>query len=276
MLSRRSPGRPAAAGPAEPPGARCGEPLAPDRPPLVTYTLIGLCVLAFLVGPVAGLDPVYGSGHDQLCAQAGYFARWGVIPSELWHGALPPDALSLPAGCRAGGPSGKLPALSVLTALFVHGGWTHLLGNMLFLFVFGPAVEDRVGRTRYAVFYLVAGYVATYGYAYGHAGSTQTLIGASGAIAGVLGAFLFLYPRARVTSLLPFLLFLPLRFPAWLVLGFWFALQWFASRTAQAAPGVAYLAHVIGFGFGFLCAAAAYRERSKLTPQAATRGDSQP
>jgi membrane associated rhomboid family serine protease len=165
----------------------------------------------------------------------------------------------------------------VLTALFVHGGWTHLLGNVLFLLVFGPAVEDLVGRARFAGFYLASGYVATYGYAMGAAGSTQTLIGASGAIAGVLGAFLFLYPRARVTSLLPFLLFLPLRLPAWLVLGSWFALQWFASRSPSAGPGVAYLAHVIGFAFGFLCAAGAYRDhRSKLAPHTATRGDSQP
>jgi membrane associated rhomboid family serine protease len=265
MLSRRSPGRPATG----------REAAAPERPPLVTYTLIGLCVLAFLIGPASGLDPLYGAGHDRVCAQAGYFARWGAIPSQLWHGTPPPGAL-LPAGCPPAGTRGAFPPLSVLTALFVHGGWTHLVGNMLFLFVFGPAVEDRMGRARYAVFYLVGGYAATYGYAFEAAGSGQPLIGASGAIAAVLGAFLFLCPRTRVTIVLPFLLFLPLRFPAWLVLGSWFAVQWFASRAAAAEPGVAYLAHVIGFAFGFLCAAAAYRAGPKLAPQAATRGDSQP
>ncbi len=166
--------------------------------------------------------------------------------------------------------------LSVLTALFVHGGWLHLLGNLLFLQVFGPDVEERMGRARFALFYLAAGVVATYGYALGHAGSAQTLVGASGAIAGVLGAYLFLSPKARVTSLFPFLLFLPLRLPAWVLLGFWFVLQWLATRTDGTGPGTAYLAHVIGFTFGFLCAAAACRERSKLRPQAATRGDSKP
>ncbi len=137
-------------------------------------------------------------------------------------------------------------------------------------------MEERLGRVRFALFYLASGYVATYGYALGHPTSTQTLVGASGAIAGVLGGYLFLRPKARVTSLLPFLFFLPLRFPAWLVLGFWFVLQWLAARTQQTGPGVAYLAHVVGFTFGFLCTAAVYRQRSKLRPQAATRGDSQP
>lgn len=246
------------------------------RPPVVTYCVMGLCTFVFLISPVSGLDPAYSGVHAQLCAQTVYFDRWGVIPTELWHGSLPPSALALPPGCHPPAQSFKVPFLSVLTALFTHGGWLHLLGNMLFLYVFGADVEERMGRPVFALFYLVTGYVATYGFALGHAGSTQTLVGASGAIAGVLGAYLFLDPRARVTSLFPFLFFLPLRFPAWLVLGFWFVLQWLAARTDRTGPGIAYLAHVIGFVFGFLCAAAAYRQRSKLRPQAATRGDSQP
>jgi membrane associated rhomboid family serine protease len=133
-----------------------------------------------------------------------------------------------------------------------------------------------MGRTAFALFYLAGGYVATYGYALGHAGSTRALIGASGAIAGVLGGYLFLHPRARVTSLLPFLFFLPLRFPAWLVLGSWFVFQWLAARADRTGPGIAYLAHVIGFAFGFLAAAAVFGTRSKLRPQAATRGEGQP
>ena len=91
--------------------------------------------------------------------------------------------------------------------------------------------------------------------------SEQTLVGASGAISGVLGAFLYLFPRSRVTSLFPFLLFLPLRFPAWIVLVFWFVLQWLAARAAGAGPGVAYLAHVVGFAVGFLYAWGRYRRR---------------
>ncbi|PWI43360.1 rhomboid family intramembrane serine protease [Streptomyces sp. ICBB 8177] len=246
------------------------------RPPLVTYCLIGLCVLVFLVSPLSGLDPAYGTGHAQLCAQARYFDRWGVIPVELWHGTLAPASLGLPSGCPVPARMVKVPFLSVLTSLFVHGGWAHLLGNMLFLYVFGAGVEERMGRARFAVFYVVTGYVATYGYALGHQGSAQTLVGASGAISGVLGAYLFLHPSARVTSLFPFLLFLPLRFPAWVVLAFWFGLQWIAARTEQAGPAVAYLAHVTGFVFGFAVTAALFRPRSKLAPQAATRGEGQP
>jgi membrane associated rhomboid family serine protease len=230
---------------------------------VVTYTLIGICAAVFLVGPVSGLMPGYGTGQAQLCAQAEYFAHWGVIPRELLHGRLPAGALTWPDGCRPVRGAPLPPALSVLTALFVHGGWLHLIGNMLFLFVFGPGVEERLGRAGYALFYLAAGYAATYGYAVGQAESTQTLVGASGAIAGVLGAYVLLHPRARVTSLLPFLLFLPLRFPAWLVLGFWFALQWVAARADPTGPGIAYLAHVIGFVFGVLCGAAAGRGRAR-------------
>jgi membrane associated rhomboid family serine protease len=101
-------------------------------------------------------------------------------------------------------------------------------------------------------------------------------VGASGAISGVLGAYLFLYPKARVTSLFPFLFFLPLRFPAWMVLCFWFVLQWLASQTTRPGPGVAYLAHVVGFVFGFVCTWACFRRTPKLEPAHATQGDLQP
>jgi membrane associated rhomboid family serine protease len=222
--------------------------------PVVTYGLIALCVIVFLIGPVSGLDPLYGSGAARACAQTAYYHRWGAIPAELLNNA------ALPLRSRNCAPDGglpKIPALSVLTAMFVHGGWLHLIGNMLFLFVFGAMVEQRIGPLAFLLFYVALGYLATYGYAVFEAGSpgtTQTLVGASGAIAGVLGAYLCLYPRARITSLIPLLLFLPLRFPAWLVLGFWFAVQWLSIRATDASvPGVAYAAHLIGFagGFGF-------------------------
>ncbi len=230
-----------------------------SRPPVATYGVISLCVLVFLAGPLSGILP------SPLCAQTLYLDRWGVIPAELWHGTLPASALGLPPGCHAPAHLAKTPLLSVLTAMFVHAGWLHLLGNMLFLYVFGAGVEARMGSARFAAFYLAAGYLATYGFALGNAGSTQSLVGASGAISGVLGAYLCLYPRSRVTSLFPFLLFLPLRFPAWLVLGFWFVLQWLAAQAARPGPGIAYLAHLVGFSFGFLCAAACYRGRRQAT-----------
>ncbi|MFE0734401.1 MULTISPECIES: rhomboid family intramembrane serine protease [Streptomyces] len=226
--------------------------------PAVTYTLIAACCLLFAVGPVSGLHPGYGTGDALLAAQSAYFRAWGVIPAELISGE--PRALLTP-----------------LTALFVHGSWLHLLGNMLFLYVFGAMTEERMGPVGFALFYVVTGYLALLGYAVAHADSEQTLVGASGAISAVLGAFLFLFPRARVTSLFPFLFFLPLRFPAWIVLIFWFVLQWLAARSAGAGPGVAYLAHVVGFSVGFLYAWGRYRGGDRVkAPAAATEGESQP
>ncbi|MFC5146387.1 rhomboid family intramembrane serine protease [Streptomyces aureoversilis] len=216
--------------------------------PLVTYALIGACCAVFLLGPAAELTaPLagHGSGSNLLAAQTAYFERWGVVPEKLWHG--PPAELITP-----------------LTALFVHGNWLHLLGNMLFLYVFGAMAENRMGRGPFVLFYLAAGVLALLGYAAAHAASDRTLVGASGAISGVLGAFLYLFPRARVTSLFPFLFFLPLRFPAWAVLLFWFALQWVAARAAGDRPGVAYLAHVVGFALGFLYAWARYGRATRV------------
>ncbi len=226
--------------------------------PPVTYALIALCCVVFAISPLSGLAPVYGSADALLSAQAGYFERWGVIPSELWDGSA--HALFTP-----------------LTALFVHGSWLHLLGNILFLYVFGAMAEERMGHTEFAFFYLGCGYLALLAYAAAHATSDQTLVGASGAISAVLGAFLYLFPRARVTSVFPFLLFLPLRFPAWIVLIFWFVLQWLAAEGAGSGPGVAYLAHVVGFAVGFLYAWGRYRGDARVrSPATATEGESQP
>lgn len=200
-------------------------------PAPVTYGLIALCCLIFVIGPAAGLNPAYGSGDALLAAQRTYFHRWGVVPAELFEGS--PRAALTPA-----------------TALFIHGSWVHLLGNMLFLYVFGVMTEERMGRVQFTLFYVGCGYLALLGYAAANADSEQSLVGASGAISAVLGAFLYLFPGARVTSLLPFLFFLPLRFPAWVVLPFWAALQWLAAGRAGQGPGVAYLAHLVGFGLG--------------------------
>ncbi|MFE3827749.1 rhomboid family intramembrane serine protease [Streptomyces sp. NPDC059092] len=224
----------------------------------MTYGLIGLCCLVFLLGPLSGFTPAYGKGDALLAAQSAYFERWGVIPSELTRGD--PRALLTP-----------------FTALFVHGSWLHLLGNMLFLHVFGAMTEERMGRATFLLFYLATGALALLVYALANASSSQTLVGASGAISGVLGAFLHLFPRARVTSLFPFLFFLPLRFPAWIVLLFWFALQWLAAHGAGAGPGIAYLAHLVGFGAGFLHAWGRYRRTARVKAQpAATEGERQP
>ncbi len=228
------------------------------RGPVVTQALIAGCAVVFVLGPASGLNPVYGTGEELLSNGAAYFRRWGVVPDELFTGT--PRAWLTP-----------------LTALFVHGSWLHLLGNMLFLHVFGAMAEERMGRPAFLFFYLGTGYLAMATYAAANAGSPQPLVGASGAISAVLGAFLFLLPRARVTSLFPFLFFLPLRFPAWIVLLFWFALQWVAAQRAGSGPGVAYLAHLVGFSLGFLYAWARYRGTTRVRrPATATEGDSQP
>ncbi|MEV5545069.1 rhomboid family intramembrane serine protease [Streptomyces sp. NPDC052309] len=235
--------------------ARAGRgPAAP-----VTYGLIVLCCVLFLVSPAAGLNPAYGSGDALLAAQRAYFRRWGVIPADLFEDS--PGA-----------------ALTPVTALFIHGSWVHLLGNMLFLYVFGALTEERMGRVQFALFYLGCGYLALLGYAAANAASQESLVGASGAISAVLGAFLFLLPRARVTSLLPFLFFLPLRFPAWLVLPFWASLQWLAARRAGDGPGVAYLAHLVGFGLGFVFAWVRFGRgtRVRSAPATAPEGENQP
>ncbi|MGW4272922.1 rhomboid family intramembrane serine protease [Streptomyces seoulensis] len=249
---------------------------ARTTPAPVTRTLIVLCCAVFAIGPAGGLNPAYGTGDALLAAQQSYFRRWGVIPADLFTGSA-----------RA--------ALTPATALFVHGSWVHLLGNMLFLHVFGAMTEERMGRTRFTLFYAGCGYLALVGYAVAHAGSDQSLVGASGAISAVLGAFLYLFPRARVTSVLPFLFFLPLRLPAWVVLPFWAALQWLAAGRAAQGPGVAYLAHVVGFGLGFLFAWARFgghgrrgrgsggaavgagrTTRVKASPAPAPEGENQP
>jgi len=228
------------------------------RRPWVTYLLILVNVVVFFVepiarGPLAGETPA-----AQACRQEAFFREYAAIPKEL----VTNDPLDVTAGgpvgedsCRVVKPDyDKVPVLSVLFAMFLHGGLLHLLGNMLFLFVFGNNVEDRLGRLRFLLCYLAWGYVATYVFAFSFRDSTTVLVGASGAVAGVLGAYLRVFPRARVTSLVPFLLFFPLRLPAWVVLGTWFLLQWVYSQGAglTEGSGVAYLAHVAGFVAGLL------------------------
>ena len=234
------------------------------RTPWVTYALIAVNVGVFLVTPAVGLSGLEGVSLADLCEQEEFYQRYGAVPDELVDNNPLPLA---PTGDVGVGPAGpgcviapptyeKIPVLSVLTAMFLHGGWLHLIGNMLFLWIFGNNVEDRLGRLRFIAFYLLCGYVAAYGFAFVNANSTVPLVGASGAIAGVLGAYIVLYPRARVWSLVPFLLFIPLRLPAWLVLGMWFVLQWIYSTGTAVSEGgaVAYLAHVLGFVTGVLLA----------------------
>ena len=227
------------------------------RRPLVTYLLIVINVVVFFRMPISQAPLPNEPPAAQACRQEAFFRRYAAIPKEVVNNDQLDETAGPPAdaeSCRVVRSTyEKSPVLSVLFAMFLHGGLLHLLGNMLFLYVFGNNVEDRLGRLRFLLAYLAWGYVATYVFAFAFRDSTSALVGASGAVAGVLGAYLKLFPHARITSLVPFLFFFPFRLPAWAVLGSWFGLQYVYSQGAglTEGTGVAYLAHVAGFVAGF-------------------------
>jgi len=147
--------------------------------------------------------------------------------------------------------------IRIFISMFLHGGFLHIASNMLYLWIFGDNIEDRLGHAKYLIFYLVCGFGATLTHAFFNAGSNVPAIGASGAIAGVLGAYLVLYPKQRVTTLIPIFFFIIIReIPAIFLLGFWFVLQLFAGvgslgvAQADVTGGVAYFAHIGGFVLG--------------------------
>jgi membrane associated rhomboid family serine protease len=211
-------------------------PLKDDSPsaskPWVTISLIVSCVCVFLWQ--RSLDTAAGR-------QA--VAALGAIPAVLLTGArLPPELQWVP---RFASP---------FTSMFLHGGWMHLLGNMLFLWIYGDNVEDVMGHARYLAFYLLCGIAAIFAQAVSAPDSPYPIIGASGAISGVLGAYLLLFPRARVLTLvlLPFF-FTTLRMPAMLLLLLWFAVQLLSDLAApDGAASVAFRAHIGGFLTGML------------------------
>ena len=153
----------------------------------------------------------------------------------------------------------QLHALTLLTSMFLHGSWMHVIGNMWYLWIFGDNVEDRVGHGRFIVFYLLCGIIAAVGQVVIDPTSTLPTIGASGAIAGVMGAYFVLYPRSRVLTLIPLVIFWEvIEVPAPLLLGFWFLMQLFSAgaiavTSSTGGGGVAFMAHVAGF----LCGAGA-------------------
>ena len=163
----------------------------------------------------------------------------------------------VPAKLFAAGPltGGATPvAATLITSMFLHGGLLHIAGNMLYLWIFGNNVEDAMGRMRFIFFYLLCGILAAYAHAYMNRSSLTPMIGASGAISGVLGAYLLLYPRARVVTLIMLGFYIrTIQLPAKVVLGFWFLLQFVnALLEGGSAGGVAWYAHVAGFFAGVL------------------------
>ncbi|MDH5650167.1 MAG: rhomboid family intramembrane serine protease, partial [Gammaproteobacteria bacterium] len=176
-------------------------------------------------------------------AQQAMVVALGAIPAAIiGKQSLPPELALIPS------------SLTLLTSMFLHGGWMHLIGNMLYLWIFGNNIEDAMGHGRFIIFYLLCGVIAALAHAIPNAGSAVPMIGASGAISGVLGAYLLLYPHARVLVLLPLGFFSQLiRLPAVLVLGFWFVLQLISSAISTSKTGgVAWGAHIGGFVAGMV------------------------
>ena len=173
-----------------------------------------------------------------------FMLQWGFVPERL--------TLAL----RFGDEPVVSAVLTLFTSMFLHGGWLHLIGNMWYLWIFGDNVEDRLGHGRYVLFYLGGGLVATLAQYAAAPTSPVPTVGASGAIAAVLGAYAVTYPRARVVTIIPLFLFWPIVvLPALVVLGLWFVFQFFSGALALAwsAPGgVAWWAHIGGFLFGML------------------------
>src|SRR6478752_1862958 len=204
--------------------------------PVVTYALIGLNVLAFLLELSSG---------DQA------IENWAFVPAKF---AADPAAT----------------VITIFTAMFMHGGWLHLLGNMLFLWIFGDNVEDRLGHVKFLVFYLLAGIAATLAQFALAPHSSLPNVGASGAIAGVLGAYILMFPQSRVNVLLGRQI---VAMPALIVIGLWIAIQLFSgvgsiAHTDETSDvgGVAYIAHIGGFFAGFLLT---FLFRGAIAPQSA-------
>lgn len=211
--------------------------------PVLTTLLVVLNVAAFIYELSLGRELDH------------FLREFGVVPVDI------ADGLS----------EGRIGvATTFVTSMFLHGGWLHLIGNMLFLWVFGDNVEDRFGHARFLAFYLGGGVAAGAAHVALNAGSPVPTIGASGAVAAVLGAYWFLFPGARVLALVPLGFFLQtMELPAKLFLGIWFALQFLSGAVESltvrdaAAGGVAWWAHIGGFLFGYGVAAVFYRERRR-------------
>jgi membrane associated rhomboid family serine protease len=202
--------------------------------PVVTTGIIVLNVIMFMI-ELAGGDP--------------FITRWSVVPADIVAGRN---------------------WITILTAMFMHAGWLHIIGNMVFFWAFGPEIEDVMGPLRYAVFYLLGGLIASSAQIIAQPTSTVPNLGASGAIAAVMGAFLITYPRDRIRTVLLLGWFIQVAFiPAIVLVGLWFLIQLFSELGAVAqvqSGGVAYMAHIGGFAFGAL-AARLFESRKRRSEQ---------
>jgi len=219
-------------------------PIRDDQPrfstPYVTFFIIALNVVVFLFE--------LSVGAQSRGALNSLVDQFGVVPLHFQR-AL--------AGSTRFNLAGQ--SITILTSMFLHGGWLHIIGNMWFLWIFGDNIEDHVGHFPYLIFYLVSGFVASITHIALNLDSNVPSVGASGAIAGVMGAYFVLYPKARVLTLVPLIIFFTFWWlPAWIFLGYWFLLQFLSgsataiAATSQNTGGVAFWAHVGGFVAGIL------------------------
>jgi membrane associated rhomboid family serine protease len=218
--------------------------------PVITVAIVAINVVVFFILQQPSISLSGATVDPQITID------WGLIPFEVTHPGEGCALVNQGTGiaCGPGAPEQPSTWLTILTSMFMHGGLLHLGGNMLFLWVFGNNIEDSMGKVRFVIFYLLGGAVA--GFAQVLIGPNEAIptIGASGAVAAVLGGYALLYPRARVVTLIfIIIIFTVVELPALLVLGLWFLLQLFyagAEPVSGGGGGVAYFAHIGGFLFG--------------------------
>ncbi len=225
-------------------------PLGDDNPtlrtPVMTYTLIAVNVAVWLFVQHAGLDPQ---------ALASSVCNFGMVPGEITHRAALGEAVPIGSGLACVVDNDRINIFTPLISMFLHGGWLHLIGNMIYLGVFGNNVEDSMGRLRFLAFYILCGLLAAAAHIVANPTSPVPTVGASGAISGVLGAYLVLYPSVYVRM---FVFIFVVRIRAWVVLLYWFLLQALGGVTTLSplnpgvSGGVAVWAHVGGFVAGVI------------------------
>jgi membrane associated rhomboid family serine protease len=252
------------------------------RLPIVTVLLVAINVVAYLLAIRHG-GSFFGGPQNAVAV------HYGAIPYELTHPGEHCELVTQPTpqggvlsaiACQGQQGMGVPPLApspqpptgeTVITSMFLHGSFLHIFGNMLFLAIFGPTVEDAMGRVRFAAFYLLGGLVALGAQVAVDPSSTAPTLGASGAIAAVLGGYLLLYPRARILTLVFIVFFVTIvEVPAVFLLGFWFLEQLYFGAAGLASPlggeGIAYFAHVGGFAFGLLTIGLFARRRPREPP----------
>jgi len=205
------------------------------RPPVATFILIGINILSWVFLQGLGSAEALGSS---VC-------NYGLIPGDILGNV--PVGTGFPGGGAGCPVDGNGSYLTVVSSMFMHGGWMHLIGNMWFLWIFGDNVEDAMGPVRFVIFYLLSGLGAAAAQAATDPNSVIPMVGASGAIGGVMGAYALLFPKARILCIF---IFTTLSVPAFLMLGYWVLIQFLGSMQDTGGGGVAFWAHIGGFVAG--------------------------